>query len=254
MILTDDQILMLHKHIGYGPIDTARILVFGNESGTAGEPTLELSIKNLIEKYKTRKLLNIGEGFSITEIDTPPVNSTFIQFIGRLCLAVRYQDTRFFGMLTPQGRNLLNNYIMNSVCREHSALINLRPFPRPTERIWPYENMLKKDYNNNYNFKRRHNQQNELTKMRIQILKDAFELNTKSIIIGSGDKENKRAFFQTIYPEIEFKEVIYDELITYITLKPKKIILTDYFDNRSGIKIAGLLKIYKLITSPFFMK
>ena len=46
MILTDNQILMLHKHIGYGPIDNARIIVFGNESGTAGEPTLQLSIEN----------------------------------------------------------------------------------------------------------------------------------------------------------------------------------------------------------------
>lgn len=254
MTLTSEQILNLYKHIGYGPVDTARILVFGNEPGTAGGNNLQQSIDNLMHQYETRKLLNIDKGFSMIEIDPPPVNSTFIQFIGRLCLAVRFQDERWFSKLSSQGITVLNDYIMNSVCQEHSALINLRPFPRPTERIWPYENVSQKDYQSQFNFNRRHTQNDDLSKMRIEILKAAFDLNPKATIIGNGDKENKRAFFKTIYPGIKFEEIKYDKIITYIAVKPRKIILANYFDNRSGIKLTGLQKVYKIIISPYFMR
>jgi len=248
MILTTEQILLLNRCVAQGPIDKASVVIFGNEFGTAGgEGDTERCVKRFINEFKTRKLLQIGEGFSTIDIDPPPVNSTFLQFIARLMLALKYKDDRFFEELTPEGKIFLNNYIMNSLYREDTAIVNLKPYPQHTERHWDYSNIDEKVYYKQYNFMHRNHLSDQYKEIRIKAMKEAFDLAKTALIIGSGDKENKRAFLQTIYPEIEFAEYKLNETAKIYFSRYPKIILSNYYDHRSGIRLSGLKSIYEFI-------
>jgi len=252
MILTNEQILGLHRHIGYGPIDKAHFIFFGNEPGINISKGIENSIHSLMEKYKTRKLLTIGQGFSVLEIDDPPVSSTFLQFISRFMLALRYKDDRFFESLSKEGISFLNNYIINELNRTETALINLRPFPQSTERNWHYSNVVEQEYQKLFNFTLISSHDNIYKTIRLSIMNKAFEMVKNSFIIGIGDKDNKRTFLNLMYPEIKFSEILLDgNLKIYFSKKPN-IILSNYWDTRN-IGLSGLKQIYNFINSLSFL-
>lgn len=247
MILTNEQVLALHKHIGYGPIDVAPVIIFGNEPGTAGDSAnLEQGMHNLMERFKTRKLLKIGQGFTMLEIDPPSPTSTFLQFIARLMLGLKYNEERFFDTLSNEGRVFLNNYIMNELNRTDTALINLRPFPQSTERHWYYDNISEQEYQKLYNFSLYSTVNNGYLNLRMEIMKKAFELVSSSLILGIGDKDNKKAFLKIIYPDIKFSEILLGETLKIYVSSNPKIILSNYWDNRN-IGLSGLKHIYNYI-------
>jgi hypothetical protein len=251
MILTSEKALWLYKCVATGPIDKAKIVVFGNEWGTgAGAGNTEKAIDRFINEFKTRKVLKINDNyFSIIEIDPPPVNSTFLQFISRLSLALKHKDERFFDVLSTEGWIFLNNYIMNSLYREDTAIINMKPLPQTTERVWDYDNINESEYSNMYNFQIKHytSKYENYRKFRLQGLKAALDMAKNALILGSGDKHNKKAFFETLYPEIRFSEItLNSDLKIYFSEHPK-IIISNYYDNRSGIKLSGLKEIYDFI-------
>lgn len=248
MILTKEQAIWLHRSIGQGPIDTAKIIIFGNEFGSArGKGNTQKCIEEFINEFKTRKLLKIGDGFNVLDIDPPPVSSTFLQFISRLLLALKYKDERFFDSLTFEGHAYVNNYIMNFLYRENSAIINLRPLPQPTENHWDYENINESNYKNLYNFKSKYKGHNKFRQFRLKLLKEAFDMGKNALILGAGDKHNKKAFFEEIYPNIVFQQTVLNDIVEiYFSLDPK-IILSNYYDNRSGVRLEGLRQIYHFI-------
>lgn len=237
MIMTPDILMWLHRSIGQGPINDSSLIIFGNEFGSArGHGSTEDSINQFINEFKTRKLLKINEGFTVLDIDQPPVTSSFLQFVSRLSLALQHNDDRFFGELSSEGKAFLNDYIMNKLYRKNEAVINFRPLLQPTENHWPYENISESAYYKLYNFTLKNNITNKYKEIRVKILKEAFNMIKKdAIILGSGDKENKRAFFETIYPEIKFSEKKLNDTykIYYSSNTNKKIILSNYFDNRT---------------------
>ena len=112
MILTEEELLLFHKCIGTGNISTADVIIFGNEFGSAGGMGggTQACVSKFMSEFKTKKLFQIGEGFTQLDIDSPPVSSTFLQFISRLVLALKYKDERFFGTLTSEGKIFLNNF------------------------------------------------------------------------------------------------------------------------------------------------
>lgn len=250
MILTNEQALWLYKCVATGPIDKAKIIIFGNEWGTgAGEGNTERAINRFINEFKTRKTLKIDtDYFSILEIDSPPVNSTFLQFISRLALALKHKDDRFFDELTVEGWSFLNNYIMNSLYREDTAIINMKPLPQTTERVWDYQNINENEYSNMFNFKTKNNfyKYDNYRKFRIKGLKAAFDIAKDALILGSGDKHNKKAFFETIY-NIKFEQFILNDKVEIYFSKNPKIIISNYYDNRNGIRLLGLKEIYNFI-------
>jgi hypothetical protein len=79
-----------------------------------------------------------------------------------------------------------------------------------------------------------------------------FFQRTNSIIIGVGEKKNKRAFFEKQYPFIKFHEAKLDSTTIYFNID-EKIILADYFNSRNGIKLEGLKDLYKFLTSRKFV-
>jgi hypothetical protein len=248
MILVDEQIKFLHKFIGYGPIDKAKIVMFGNEFGSgAGKGNTELTIKKFIEEAETKEIFKIDKGFTILDRNSPPVSSTFLQFISRLMLALKFKDERFFDSLTQEGLVYVNNYIMNFLYRENSAIINLRPLPQPTENHWDYENINENNYRSLYNFRIRYHGHNKFREFRMKILKEAFDIAKNALILGSGDKHNKKAFFEEIYPNIKFQLVTLSSPIDIYFSKEPKIIISNYYDNRSGVGLNGLKEIYRFI-------
>jgi hypothetical protein len=248
MILNKEQAIWLHRSIGQGPIDKAQVIIFGNEFGSArGHGNTEKCIEGFINEFKTRKLLKIGDGFNVLDIDSPPVSSTFLQFISRLLLAIKYKDERFFDSLTTEGWSYINNYIMNSLYRENSAIINLRPLPQPTENHWDYENINESNYKNLYNFKSKYHGHNKFREFRLKILKQAFDMGKNALILGAGDKYNKKAFFEEIYPNITFQQIVLNDIVEIYFSPNPKIIISNYYDNRSGVGLEGLKEIYNFV-------
>ena len=158
-------------------------------------------------------------------------------------LALKHNDDRFFDELTIQGKTVLNDYIMNHLYREDSAMINLKGLPQSTENHWNYDNIDNIEYHSSYNFMHRNHTNNKFRDMRVSILKKAFTLIKKdAIILSTGDAKNKKAFFQIIYPTIKFHENTLSETYKIYYSYTPKIIISNYLDNRTiGLKNLSLL-------------
>jgi len=70
----------------------------------------------------------------------------------------------------------------------------------------------------------------------------------KGVVIGVGEKENKKAFFQKMFPDEEFFKTDLDTHTIYFN-PTHKIVLSNYFNNRNGIKLECLKDLYKFLNS-----
>jgi hypothetical protein len=260
MKLSKEQYELLNAYIGQGNFTSAHYVFFGNEFGLSESATI-LTYLTRIKSYILKNNIYVlndkwENGFMLTEADCAPVKSIFIQFISRLILALESNNDKWFNKLSIEDKLILNYYIEKRLNREDECIINLRPLPRSTERVWPYDNISQKDYIKTYNFLlknglseslRIHCDQkstlvNHLGFTRTEILQKLFKNLDNKILIGIGDKRNKRKFIESIYPDIIFKE----QNKMFISHKPK-IILSDYFDNKNGIGLEGLHNVFKII-------
>lgn len=249
MILTNEQISLLFRCVGGGPIDRASIVVFGNELGTAeGAGNTQATIETFQRDWTSKPVMQVGEGFVTTSIGSLPVNSIFLQFISRMALAIRHKEERFFDQLTLEGRAFLNNFIMNELYRTDTAIINLRPLPRTSENHWDYENIEEKGYNNLFNFTSRRSHESSWKNLRLSAMKNAFDLCKNSLILGSGDKHNKKAFLETIYNGVKFEYITLNNGTQVYVSKSPKIILSNYYSSYNGLGLSGLKEIYNYIT------
>lgn len=243
MILTTEQYKILASYIGYGVMNKPLICFFGNESGTGGMTT-DTYIPKFIKDLQTwDKYVFKGGGFVLSAIHDLPVSSIFLQFIGRLMLAIEHKDENWFGSLSTSGISFLNNYIINRFNKENTCVFNLRPLPRPTERIWPYENIDERHYINSYNFKLKRPVTDEFKEIRMNAFKNGFVQIGDALIIGIGDKENKKLFFENLF---KCSFLLFENM--YICKDPN-IILCNYFDNKHGIGLLGLQKLYRYIST-----
>jgi hypothetical protein len=248
MILTSRQKYILNQCLGGGPLDRASVLIFGNELGTLETGNLETTINKFISDWESGRKFHAGIGFLTLNIGSPPVNSTFLQFIARLMLALNHKDERFFDKLTDEGKVFLNNYIMNELFKTDTAIINLRPLPQSTERHWGYEDIDEKEYYKMFNFMLSRSSSNPWRNLRVQNMKKAFEIafSKKCLVLGIGDKNNKKAFFEKEM-KVEFEsKMLNEDVEVYVSFNPK-IILSNYYDNRNGIRLSGLKEIYNFI-------
>ena len=254
MKLTNEQLKLFFRCVGAGPIDNAKIVVFGNELGTAaGGGSTEKTIEILTNDWSRHKLLSVGQGFITTEVGTLPVNSTFLQCVSRMALAIRYNEPRFFDELTGEGKALLNKYILEELYRTDTAVINLRPLPQSTERHWDYENLEEGRYNQLFNFTLLRAQKSSWKDLRVEILKEAFQIVKNSLILGSGDKHNKKEFFKIVYPDILFETVTLDNNIQIYASKYPKIILSNYYSSYTGLGLKGLKTLFYYIQKNYLL-
>jgi hypothetical protein len=246
MILTNGQMGLLFRCVGGGPIDKAKIVMFGNELGTAeGGGSTEATIESFKKDWTSHPVLNIGPGFVTTHIGALPVNSVFLQCVSRMALAIRYKEDRFFDSLTGQGKALLNKYIMEELYRTETAVINLKPLPQSTERHWDYENIDESRYLSMFNFTLLRSPDSPWKQLRLKVMKEAFNLAKNSLILGAGDRHNKKAFLELIYEGVRFENVKLENDIHIYVSKNPRIILSNYYSPYTGLGLDGLKTLYR---------
>ena len=225
MILKTNDYEKLRRRVGGGPLNKASIVVFGNEEGTAvGNGDAELTIQALLEN----------------NMNALPLTSIFLQFVSRFTLARKYNDDTYFDKLNNIQNIILHHYIMYELYRTDTAVLNLRPLPQGTDKTWQYSNINEKDYYKQYNF---NTSRPSIDTERINILKTKFD-KVSGLILGSGEKRNKKAFFEYIYPNIEFKTHILSSGLELFVCTNPKIILSNYYSSFRGIGLKGLKEIY----------
>jgi hypothetical protein len=233
------QNLLLHQYIGYGFLYKSSVIFFGNEFGTAGTPFDDVK-NNFLETTDYDNYLINPKYFS------PSIKSSFLQFVSRFILTKNSNDLTWLDeKLSKENKQILNDYILNKLYKEDSCVVNLRPLPRPSERVWIYENVNQKEYLNQWKFNNKITS-TEFTKIRLDILKTTFISSPDKTILGIGDKENKKKFFEYIYPNIKFEEIKLGKHSIYYN-EERKIYLSNYFDHRCGIGISGLKLLYEFI-------
>jgi hypothetical protein len=97
----------------------------------------------------------------------------------------------------------------------------------------------------NFHLKRHYSDPEQ--QLRLEAFNTFFKSRT-GLVIGIGEKENKRKFFEKIYPKIKFiKGDLPSHTIYYDT--KHKIVLSNYFNSRNGIKMKGLRELYYFLIS-----
>jgi hypothetical protein len=248
MTLTNGQMRTLFRCVGGGDIGAAKIVVFGNELGTAeGGGNTEVTVNKFINDWASDHVLTLNEGFVPLHIGTLPVNSVFLQCISRMALAIRHKDDRFFDALTGEGKAFLNKYILEELYRTDTAVINLKPLPQSTERHWDYTNIDENRYQNMFNFTLYRSPDSPWKQLRLSVLKEAFQVAKNALILGSGDRHNKKAFLELMYKDVKFESVTLENDIHIYVSKTPKIILSNYYSPYTGLGLDGLKILYHYI-------
>ena len=237
---------ILNTYLGQGR-PNASLVFFGNEPGTTG-----LGVEDTIKYLETAKRsATFGNGYLIETSYSKPITSEFARFISRLTLAINHKDSRFLGELSTKGSVAINEHICKPNSEKYICLVNLRPLPRPTQDTWDYPNINRKEYNKSFNYTLKKHQSDYIDCFRVDALLKFF-METNAVIIGVGEKNNKRAFFENQYPFPKFHTAHLDSHTIYFNIH-YKIVLCDYFNSRNGIKLEGLKDLYKFITSRKFV-
>lgn len=240
MILTKKDKEIFYKLIGHGNPFFAQFIFFGNEHGLANTNINDYLIK-LKYNLNNNKIIYVKDHYLWDITNKVPQTSIYIKFISLLLLSLETNSEEWFKPLNQAQKIQLNNFIKEEYSRK-VCTINLRPLPRSSEANWIYENIDKKSYLKEFNFKLK-SLDNSNSK-RIKILLEILTLDT--IKIGVGDKKNKEQFFK------KSLNINFESYNNFLINKEHKIILSDYFDYRSGIKLKGLYELYLLIRQTKF--
>lgn len=284
--LSSDEIEKLLAFVGFGNREKSNILFFGNEEGLGGYE-LHHAIKAKCAVYGNNEhsyiTQNWRDGFyEIPEVIDPEYKkvmkelrgelleetslfSPMLEFQARIALHLQDPEQDWFSKRedNPENFEVIKKYYQTSLYHEDSkfplSLMDLRPFPRRNEKDeWPYSNIDRSQYLRAFSFNpsaKIDPLYQELRDKRASILKRAIECSNANFIVGIGDKESKRRFFEQVFSTAErplqFEEVklTKDKCEVYKTsliLKNRTItvLLSDFFDYRN-IGLAGLEKLTK---------
>lgn len=248
MHISAEKLLTLSKHKGYGIGNETpakvKTLIIGNESGTGNALNVEEFIKHIEGKEYLKK----------TETGSALLRSPFLQFSSRLVHALEDKPGQWF---SPKDSCDVWNLIQTeSFFSDTAHLVDIRPLPRPTESVWPYENINQKNYLNGFNtFKSKDPVIENLIQMKVMSLRNQIQSypNLK-YIIAPGAAQMKLKFLQLVFPQIDFqKETIQTSRknMTYFlgTRDKCKIVISPFFDSKNGIGYEGLESLYNLLTT-----
>jgi len=248
MTLTDQQLDVLFRCVGGGPIDRASLVFFGNELGTAETGNTETSVLKFVHDWTTGPKIRVGEGFVTLGTGAMPVSSVFLRLASRMALAIKHKDDRFLGTLSGEGKAFLNAYIAEELYRTGTACVDLRPLPQSTEECWEYGNVDRKAYQKMFNFRLKKQAGGKWRDLRVSALKAAFEAARGALVLGCGERHNKRAFFETTFPGTKFEDVrLGDGTEMHVSRSPR-IVLSNFYSHRNGVKLSGLRSIYQYLS------
>ncbi|TSI05295.1 hypothetical protein [Lysinibacillus sp. BW-2-10] len=288
--LSNEEIDKLLAFIGYGDLQKSKIIFFGNEEGLGGYE-LHNAIQAKCEVYGNNCESHLNkdnwkDGFyEIPEkIDGPykkvmqklrgdlredkSLFSPMLEFQARIALHLQYPNQEWFltSSESKEGKDnyqIIKNYYQTSLYNQSSSLnislMDLRPFPRRNEKDeWPYANINRSEYLKAFKFENDENISavcKELRNKRVAVLKRTIEFSSANLIIGIGDKESKRRFFEQNFRNNQ-KPIVFEELPltkekielfkTSIQLENRTIsvLLCDFFDYRN-IGVEGLETLVK---------
>ena len=212
----------------------------------------------------------------------PPgkLKSPMLEFQARMMLFMEHgftgdwfkkstEDPHSYVLITDYYRNI-GRYESSGLYKRSakigSALLDLRPFPRRDEgkagNKWPYANINEKQYNKAFSFQDLPGiteEYKQLRDIRAQYLMNAITTYRFPIIIGIGDKESKRHFFER-YFDAEFKpdkmmSLTKNKLEVFISEPVNDwgmiVVLSDFFDHGfKGIGLNGLRILTTQIITP----
>jgi len=239
--ISKEEYSLLNRYIGQGKIN-ASLIFFGNEPGTS-EGDIIHTIKSLQEDEHT----DLGSGFLLNEGYSKPTRSEFVNFMSKLYLACKDKDINWLYDLSPEYNKKLINHNNLPLSEKDMCLLNLRPIPRATEDTWEYSGIDVKGYHRLWNFHLKGHYSDPEQQLRLKTFEVVFKKRT-GLVIGIGDKANKRKFFEKIYPDIQFIKSDLPTHTIYFDTK-YKIVLSDYFNSRNGIKMSGLRELYEFLES-----
>jgi len=239
--ISKEEYLLLNRYIGQGKLN-ASLVFFGNEPGISG-----LGIPDTLNFLKKEEHTPINSGFLLKESYSKPTSSEFVNFMTKLYLALKDKDITWFDDLTLEKKSIFDEHNKKSLSEKDICLVNLRPLPRATQDTWVYSNIKEKGYHRLWNFHLKGHYSDPEREIRLETFKEFFRTRT-GLVIGIGDKENKKKFFEKIYPGIQFIKSDLSTHSIYFDTK-HRIILSNYFNSRNGIKMSGLRELYEFLIS-----
>lgn len=286
--LSAEEYQKLNAFVGYGDIPNASIIFLGNEEGLAGsnvrtgvkarlemfggDPDYYINREDWTQGYfelginsykKTKEYLE-GAG----EPDIERKNSIpILEFQTRLIHYLQDTNDKWFRSRTEDDRTfeIVKNYYLNHTLYSEidsfkTALLDLRPLPRHTQDqrgdLWPYPSINEKDYYRAFHFTRpikpKFTNSQTYRMDRVRVLKNAICASKAPLIIGIGDRNNKKHFIlDYLLDEKENVKIeerpLTKEKIEVCIMKnacigniQRTIILSDFFNHWDGIKLKGL--------------
>lgn len=314
-MINNEQLNKLLPWFGYGHFKEADIVFWGIEEGLGGLPieavearcnvfgndlktwindndwsngywdeTGILGTKRLIER--TKELL-ASKNKELPEIKQRSYQGPFLTFSSRMLLSLEKPSFPWFEKKGYYEKNLhhselwneINNYVSKGLYNNNhkikAALIDWRPLPRPTMKVWPYEGLDQKKYDAAFNLNSKYKKNltsylagnisaENLEKdiylsmlaKRIKLLRNVIESFPFPIMLGVGAPEQKMKAIEVVFSDYNPTFTKYEfsngkrYYIADINLPNRtlKIILTLFFDNFSNcLQLDGLEELTGII-------
>jgi|GEM_PF-6427308 len=252
--ITKEQLAILNSFCGTGDFLNADIIFFGNEEGLGGD-NLEKVLSERIGESKRNnciipnKPLN-GHYRTTWAVEKETARSQMLQFQVRLLLFLNNPKENWFALKeeAPLIFEQIKEYQRVNLYRENnnynlkSALVDLRPLPRYNETEWPFKNLDRQQYISAFKFTKRAKVDklySDLKEERIKIIQNLFHAcHNVKVIVGIGDKDSKKRFFEVLFVEIVFETIwLSDKTCFHATIdlngKLVHIFLSNFFDYRA---------------------
>lgn len=270
------QIEKLISFCGYGNFDTANIIFLGNEEGLGGGEIKDEITKRTREFWDNGKAIVGNEktnGYYVDIQTYEDTRSPFLEFSSRLMMYLNSPEhIDYFKKNSEDSKTFLEikKYKINTLYHERpdlnfrSVLVDYRPLPRANESLTYsiYRELDSrfdwKQYSRAFRFQKRNVDDYHLylREFRSEILKNIFTRDQETLaIIGIGDKQTKRRFFETHIAFLEpFRdrylskdkaELFYGKILINGYIIP--IFLSDFFQSGRGIGLEGLKILSKII-------
>jgi hypothetical protein len=236
--------LMNHRGYGVGEEDSNKVktLIIGNESGIGNASNVEEFIKHL----EGREFIKKGNS------EKGSIHSPFLQFIARIVRALEGKSGKCFA---PKDQcDVWEEIVNNEFYSESAQLVDIRPLPRPTESVWPYENIHERNYLNGFkNLKSKDEFVQKLINQKVQSIQEQIHSykNLKHII-APGAATMKKKFLELVFPGMKFTAIevrTSRKTMTYYVGNTAKIkvVVCPFFDSKNGIGYEGLERVFELL-------
>jgi hypothetical protein len=273
-----DSIKKLIRFCGYGNFASANVVFLGNEEGLGGgeiSDEIRKRTKDFWDEGIALDGINKERGYYVSNKGGGDAKGHFLLFCARLMLHLNRSENKqdYFQKQTENAEAFkeIKSYKINSLFNEdekllkyRSVLIDFRPLPRVNEKTnssvytelnadFDWKQYIKAFRLKNRGINKFHYQ---MLHDRTVVLKTVFSRKVETkVIIGIGDKEVKKMFFEKNFEfEKPFEEkylskdkveVLFGIIRNHTSIIP--VFLSNFFQSGYGIGLDGLKELCRLI-------